>query len=298
MDFEGFVTTILGGFYTVRTEHGVFICRARGRFRKEGISPCAGDWVIIETENGKTGALTKIKPRKNHFTRPPVANVDRLFIVASLLEPTVNTLLIDKALAVAELNGVQPVVVFTKTDLGDVEPLRKIYSLAGIPCCGVSSQTGMGIEKIRELVRAQVSAFIGNSGVGKSTLLNMAFPGLDLQTGEISHKLGRGRHTTRQVEFFPLPEGGWIADTPGFSTFDMERYCLTDKSRLVEGFREMNAFAQKCQFTSCSHTCEKGCAVLQALHEEKIARSRFESYLSMYQEIKGVKKWEQKRKHV
>lgn len=298
MVLEGFVIKCLGGRYTVQTDQGLFVCSARGRFRKEGVTPCAGDRVKIESESNGTGILAEVLPRKNFLVRPLAANLDRLFVVASVLEPAANTLLIDKALAVAEINGVEPAVVFTKTDLKDGEPLLEIYRLAGIECCGISSQTGAGMERIRELARARVSAFIGNSGVGKSTLLNRAFPGLNLPTGEISQKLGRGRHTTRQVEFFPLPGGGWVADTPGFSTFDMERYALTDKERLIDGFREMKVFAEDCQFTSCSHTCEKGCAVLAALKEKKIARSRFESYLSMYQEIKGVKKWEQKSKHV
>lgn len=282
----------------METSRGTVTCRARGRFRKEGISPCAGDRVVVQSDGDDTGALVEILPRKNYLIRPPAANLDRLFVVASLRDPAVNLALVDKALAVAEINGIEPVAVFTKTDLGDPGPLLDIYRLAGIECCGVCSERGEGVQRVRELAAGKVSAFLGNSGVGKSTLLNAVFPGLELETGEISQKLGRGRHTTRHVEFYPLPGGGYAADTPGFSTFDVERYRLTDKERLVDGFREIKKFSGDCQFTSCSHTCEKGCAVLGAAREGKIARSRIDNYGAMYQEIKGVKKWEQKSKHV
>lgn len=297
MEIEGFVRKCVGGFYTVETDLGLYTCTARGKFRKEKISPCAGDRVVVLVEENGAGALAKILPRRNHLIRPSIANLDQLFIVASVQEPGANTFLIDKTIAAAELKGICPVVVLTKADLGGVEPLEEAYHMAGIDCCVASSKTGVGVERVRVLLQGKVSAFIGNSGVGKSTLLNAVFPGLKLTTGEISQKLGRGRHTTRQVEFYKL-ESGYVADTPGFSTFDLERYQLTDKERLVLGFREIAAFAQDCQFTSCSHTCEKGCAVLQALQQGKIARSRFESYVEMYQEIKGVKQWELKSKRV
>lgn len=297
MELEGFVIKCLGGFYSVETSQGMITCRARGRFRKEGVSPCAGDRVTVLANDDGTGALAEVLPRRNYLVRPPVANLDRLFVVASLRDPAVNLALVDKALAAAEVNGIEPVVVFTKTDLGDAEPLLEIYRLAGIKCCAVYAERGEGVEQVRELVSGRVSAFLGNSGVGKSTLLNNMFPGLELETGEISQKLGRGRHTTRHVEFYPLPEGGYVADTPGFSTFDMERYQLTDQEQLVSGFREIESLSRDCQFTSCSHTREKGCAVLRAADEGKIAKSRIENYRAMYQEIKGVKKWEQKSKH-
>lgn len=157
--------------------------------------------------------------------------------------------------------------------------------------------TGRGVDQVRALLRGKISAFTGNSGVGKSTLLNAVFPEFQLKTGEISQKLGRGRHTTREVELYKLEGGGYVADTPGFSTFDIERYRLTDKERLAYGFREFLPYLGECQFTSCSHTCEKGCAILQAVEEGKISRSRHESYCSMYQEVKDVKQWQQKNKN-
>ena len=198
----------------------------------------------------------------------------------------------------AELREITPVLVLTKTDLEDASGLKEIYDLAGIPCLVVSSVTGEGVDQVRRLLTGKISAFTGNSGVGKSSLLNAVFPQFDLKTGEVSQKLGRGRHTTREVELYKLEGGGYVADTPGFSTFDIERYQLTDKEQLPYGFREFGPYLGQCQFTSCSHTCEKGCAVLKAVNEGSIARSRFESYCEMYQEIKDVKQWQQKSKTV
>ena len=294
---EGLVRKGIGGFYTVETPEGFFTCTARGRFRKERISPYAGDRVRILGEEDGTGALEEILPRRNFLVRPPLANLDQLFIVSSLRDPYPEPLIIDKTIAVAELEGIQPALVLTKTDLEDASSLKAIYDLAGVPCLVVSSVTGEGVDQVRKLLAGKVSAFTGNSGVGKSTLLNALFPQLELKTGEISQKLGRGRHTTREVELYKLEDGGYVADTPGFSTFEIERYRLTEKERLVYGFREFEPYLGKCQFTSCSHTCEKGCAILQAVEEGKIARSRHESYCAMYQEIKDVKQWQQKNKN-
>ena len=294
---EGLVRKGIGGFYTVETEQGMYTCTARGKFRKERISPYAGDRVRITGEEDGTGALEEILPRRNFLVRPPIANIDQLFIVASLRHPFPEPLIIDKTIAVAELGEIQPILVLTKTDLEDGSQLKAIYDLAEIPCLVVSSVTGRGVDQVRALLRGKISAFTGNSGVGKSTLLNAVFPEFQLKTGEISQKLGRGHHTTREVELYKLEGGGYVADTPGFSTFDIERYRLTDKERLAYGFREFLPYLGECQFTSCSHTCEKGCAILQAVEEGKISRSRHESYCSMYQEVKDVKQWQQKNKN-
>ena len=295
---EGLVRKGIGGFYTVETPEGDYTCTARGKFRKERISPCAGDRVRITGEEDGTGALEEILPRRNFLVRPPIANIDQLFIVSSLRDPYPEPLIIDKTIAVAELREITPVLVLTKTDLEDASGLKEIYDLAGIPCLVVSSVTGEGVDQVRRLLTGKISAFTGNSGVGKSSLLNAVFPQFDLKTGEVSQKLGRGRHTTREVELYKLEGGGYVADTPGFSTFDIERYQLTDKEQLPYGFREFGPYLGQCQFTSCSHTCEKGCAVLKAVNEGSIARSRFESYCEMYQEIKDVKQWQQKSKTV
>ncbi len=287
-----------GSFYTVETPEGIYTCTARGKFRKARISPYAGDRVRILGEEDGTGALEEILPRKNFLVRPPIANIDQLFIVTSLRDPSPDPLILDKTIAAAELEQIAPVLVLTKTDLDDASPLQEIYSVAGIPCFAVSSVTGEGVDQVGALLEGRISAFTGNSGVGKSTLLNALFPDLQLKTGEISQKLGRGRHTTREVELYKLEGGGYVADTPGFSTFDIERYRMTDKEKLAFGFREFAPYLGACQFSSCSHTCEKGCAVLQAVEEGKIPRSRHESYCAMYQEVKDVKQWQQKSKRV
>ncbi len=297
-EIEGLVRKCVGGFYTIETAEGPYTVTARGRFRKEGVSPYAGDRVRVSvTDEDRTGALIAIHPRKNALVRPPLANLDRLFVVCSAKDPAPVPLLLDKTVAAAELSGIEPVVVFTKADLsgGSLEKLAEGYRLAGLTCLLTSAQTGEGIPAVRELLAGCVSAFTGNSGVGKSTLLNALFPELSLRTGEISQKLGRGRHTTREVELYKIDEGSYVADTPGFSTFELARYRLTDKGKLIEGFREMAPLAGECQFASCSHTCEKGCAVLEGVKKGAVSKTRHESYVQMYQEIKDVKQWQQKK---
>lgn len=297
MELNGFVRKGIGGFYDVETAEGMYTCTPRGKLRRERISPFAGDRVIITAEEDMTGTIDEILPRKNFLVRPPVANIDRLFIISSVKQPRPDTLIIDKTIAIAELRDIEPVLVLTKTDLEDAEALKRIYDLSGIRCCIVSSVTGEGVAEIRNLIEGCISAFTGNSGVGKSTLLNAVFPDFTLKTGEISQKLGRGRHTTREVELYKIGENSYVADTPGFSTFDIERYQLTDKDNIIHGFREFVPYMGECRFSSCSHTCEKGCSILQAVKEGKIAQSRHESYVAMYQEIKDVKQWQQKNRN-
>lgn len=299
MELTGLIRKCVGGFYYVQTESAVYQCIARGKFRKAHISPCAGDRVRISGDDDLTGAVEEIFPRKNHLARPPLANLDRLFVVASMEDPAPETLVIDKTIAAAEAQGIEPVLVLSKTDRKDPADLMAAYGLAGIPCVAVCSVTGEGVEAVRALLyQGGISAFTGNSGVGKSSLLNALFPTLGLKTGEISRKLGRGRHTTREVELLAIGGETYVADTPGFSTFDLERYRLTDQETLERGFREFGPHLGQCQFTSCTHVKEKGCAILEAVGRGEIARSRHESYVQMYNEIKDVKQWQQKTKNV
>lgn len=284
----------IGGFYYVETEEQLYSCKARGVFRKKGITPLAGDLVEIRLGEDGTGYVEEILPRKNFLTRPPVANIDQLIVVTSVCDPSPNTLLIDEAIAAAEDKEIEPVVVVSKTDLESGEWLRDIYEKAGIPFFAVSSVTDEGIEAVKSLLKGKVTAFTGNSGVGKSSLLNRIDPRLALETGEISQKLGRGRHTTRKVELLKLGNDTYVADTPGFSSISLEQCDLVRKENLQFCFREFEPYRNQCKFPSCSHTCEKGCAVLQAVQEGEIHLSRHTSYVSMYNEVKDLKEWEMK----
>ena len=284
----------IGGFYYVETEEQLYSCKARGVFRKKGITPLAGDLVEIRLGEDGTGYVEEILPRKNFLTRPPVANIDQLIVLTSVCDPSPNTLLIDEAIAAAEDKEIEPVVVVSKTDLESGEWLRDIYEKAGIPFFAVSSVTDEGIEAVKSLLKGKVTAFTGNSGVGKSSLLNRIDPRLALETGEISQKLGRGRHTTRKVELLKLGDDTYVADTPGFSSISLEQCDLVRKENLQFCFREFEPYRNQCKFPSCSHTCEKGCAVLQAVQEGEIHLSRHTSYVAMYNEVKDLKEWEMK----
>ncbi len=286
----GFIVKAISGFYYVETAEMLYECKARGAFRKKGMSPCTGDKVNISVSEDGKGTVEEILPRKNHLVRPPLSNLDRLFIVSSVAEPSPNTLIIDKITAVAVSKGIEPVIVFTKADLGDCTELMEIYKKSGITVLSFSITTGEGKEKILSLLEGKISAFTGNTGVGKSSLLNCLFPELAIATGEISKKLGRGRHTTRHSELYAV-HGGYVADTPGFSTVDIERYEVVEQEKIPYCFPEFADYLDECQFTSCSHTVEKGCAVLRALSEGVIAPSRHESYKAMYNEVKAIPKW-------
>lgn len=291
---EGLLLKCMSDFYYVEVEGTLYTCKARGVFRKKHISPCVGDHVRIRLEQDGTGAVEEILPRRNSLVRPPVANIDALFIVSSVCQPSPNTLIIDKTIAAAEIRGIEPVLVITKNDLDDGGRLQAIYRRAGIPTVCISADSEDGLDEIRAMLENRVSVFTGNSGVGKTTLLNRLLPGLELATGDISQKLGRGRHTTRRVELFHVGSG-FVADTPGFSTMDIERYGFVAKEDLPGAFREFAPYLGQCRFVSCSHTCEKGCAVLQAVEEGKIDPSRHGNYVAMYNEVRDLREWNKPR---
>lgn len=290
----GLIIKALGGIYTVEASDGVYECKARGVFRKRGVSPVCGDNVDFSLEEDGTGVITEIHERKSLLIRPPLANLDLLVFVASVCEPEPNLLLLDKFIAIAEYKKITPAIVFTKIDKADCEEYCSIYSRAGIAVFNVDNTTGEGSDKVREFLKGKLSAFTGNTGVGKSSLLNNIFPQLQLATNEISRKLGRGKHTTRHVELFKVEGGGYVADTPGFSSFDTNRYDIIFKDDLAECFCEFRDYIGKCRFANCSHTKEKGCAVIQAVKDGKIAPSRHESYKEMYEQAKQLKEWEYK----
>ena len=279
------------GFYYVRSEDGEIIeCRARGVFRKQKLTPLVGDKVSVETD-GKSSTVTDIYERRNSLVRPPVANIDKLVIISSVKEPVPNIPIIDKLTAIAVDKNIEPVVVFSKADLGDASGYVEIYKKAGIESFAVSSVTGEGIENFRKIFDSSVCVLTGNTGVGKSSVLNAIEPELALATAHISNKLGRGRHTTRTVELYEIC-GGFIADTPGFSSLDFENSEIILKENLQFCFPEFSEYIGHCKFVSCAHIGEKGCRICQAVSDGDIGESRHESYKMMYDEVKDYKEWE------
>ena len=287
-DKTGLIIKSIGGLYTVESPDGIYECVARGIFRKEGRSPCVGDTVTFSDEK----VIKDIMPRRNHIIRPPLANLDQLIFVVSVCEPAPNLLLLDKFIAIAEYKNIKPVVVITKVDLDRSDNICSVYTRVGIDVVIIDYTDDSTVQKLKSMLAGKISAFTGNSGVGKSTLLNAIDSTLGIRTGEISKKLGRGRHTTRESRLYKLEGGGYIADTPGFSTFETNKYDIIKKEELSACFTEFSDFSGNCRFSDCSHTCEKGCAVIQAVKDGIIPESRHESYCQMYEEAKAIKDWE------
>ena len=294
--FEGVITKAVGGNYHVVTSDGILCCSARGIFRKNKISPCAGDRVKVCIEENNLPVICEINDRKNHIIRPPIANLDCALLVASAVDPAPNPLITDKLISIFESKGIEPILVLTKRDLQSCDDFADIYRSCGFKVIYMDNITGNGIEQIKQQVAGKMSALIGNSGVGKSSLMNILFPGLNTDTSDISKKLGRGRHTTRQVEFYPLDGGGYIADTPGFSTVEVSRYGFVPKNELQYSFREFSEYIDKCKFRDCVHLKESGCAIREALDAGKINPSRYDSYVKMYEEADKLNEWEFKSK--
>ena len=287
---RGRIKKALSGFYYVDTGEGIVTCRARGRFRKEGVSPLVGDMVEI-TASGTEGMVDAIEPRRNVFARPAVANIDQLVIVASNAIPRTDPYLIDRMTAIAALKNCEVLLCINKSDLDRADELCAVYAQAGLPFVLVSAETGEGIEELRERMAGKLSAFTGNSGVGKSSLLNALDPHFSAQVGEVSQALGRGRHTTRHVELYKLSGGAELIDTPGFSSFDTAELGLELKEKLPETFADFAPYLGGCRFVGCSHTKEKGCAVLAAVKAGEISPSRHTSYLRLYNELKDLREW-------
>ena len=290
---DGVILKALSGFYYVDTGRGDLVaCRARGKFRHRKIVPLVGDRVAITVLDDGSGMVDEIRPRKNEFQRPAVANIDQLVIVVSEAIPVTDPFLIDRMTAIAEYRGCESVICINKCDLEPADTLYEIYTGAGFPTLRVSARTGEGMDDLRRCISGKVSAFTGNSGVGKSSILNALQPGFGLEVGEVSARLGRGRHTTRHVELFRLDGGAIAADTPGFSSFDTERMELRKKEELETAFRDFRPYLGQCRFAGCSHTREKGCAVLAAVRSGEIRPTRHESYVRLYEQLSQVKDWE------
>ena len=294
---EGRIQKALSGFYYVHTDGGELLtCRARGKFRKEGVSPLVGDRVEVRELGGGEGFIEKILPRRNAFARPAVANIDQLVVVASGAVPRTDPFLIDRVAAIAALKNCEVVVLLNKCDLDPADELFRIYTAAGFPTVRVSAVTGEGLPELESLISGKLSAFTGNSGVGKSSILNALDPEFHLQVGEVSDALGRGRHTTRHVELYRLNCGAEVVDSPGFSSFETDELNLELKHHLPETFREFRPYLDQCRFQGCSHTKEKGCAVLEAVRAGGIQKSRHLSYLRLYEELKPLQDWQEKKR--
>lgn len=291
MRASGRIVKAMSGFYYVQTETDLLECKARGRFRKEGISPLVGDWVEVSVEQGK-GMVEEIQPRRNCFVRPAVANLDMLVLLASEAIPVTEPFLIDRITAIAGDQNVPVVICINKSDLESGKGLSDIYRKAGYEVVVTSAVTGEGIKQLRELITGKVVAFSGNSGVGKSSVLNCLDDRLHIQTGEVSEKLGRGRHTTRHIELFSLGDDTYVADTPGFSSFDTEQMEIILKENLQYAFPDFAPYLGQCQFHDCAHRKEPGCRVTQAVEEGQIAQTRYDSYVRLYEKAKEIKTWE------
>lgn len=292
---EGLIRKALSGFYYIDDGQGVVTCRARGKHRHAGLTPLVGDRVRFTLLPDGSGALDEILPRKNEFYRPAVANIDLLVVVASQAVPVTDPFLIDRVAAIAAARGVETLICVNKCDLEPGDGLARIYETAGFPTLRVSAETGEGMDALREAIAGKVCAFTGNSGVGKSSILNALERDFDLATGEVSDKLGRGRHTTRHVELFRLSCGALAADTPGFSSFDVDKMELERKERLQYAFREFAPYLGKCRFQDCAHVKEKGCAVIEAVRAGEIPPTRHQSYVRLYEQAKAIPDWERKR---
>ena len=288
---NGTIIKGIGGFYYVEAADEIYECKARGVFRKEKLSPLVGDKVTISINENAENTIDEIMPRKNALTRPPVVNIDNLIIVVSTVEPKPSTLVIDKLIAVAEHKNIEPIIVITKSDLASAQEIFDIYTLASFKTIIVSNETKDGVDEVKAVLKDKISALTGNSGVGKTSLLNNLDETLALKTAQISKKLGRGRHTTRQAELYRVCDG-FVVDTPGFSSFEIDKSDIILKDELAYCFRDFSDYIEECKFyPSCTHTADKGCAVVEAVNEGKISKSRHNSYVQLYNEVKDIKEW-------
>ncbi len=299
ISFEGIIVKSTGGLYTVERSDGEREeCRAKGSFRHSRITPLAGDRVVYEHAEGKEGFIVEIKERKNSLIRPAVANVDLLMVVVAAKDPDPDFFILDKLTAVAKNNGIETVLIVNKCDLDDGQKLVSVYENAGftvVPMCALDKEGYKNsIEKINTLAKGRLSFFTGASGVGKSSVINAVFPEIEtsLETGEISRKIQRGKHTTRVTTLFKIDEDTYIGDTPGFSMLDVSGFRMIDADQLLSTFPDIEKYAFDCKYKKCTHVCEDGCSVMAAKAEGKIVESRHESYKTLFEELKDIKPWD------
>lgn len=290
---DGTIIKALSGFYYVDSGSSIYECRARGKFRLDGTSPMVGDRVSFDADGSK-GYVTAVHERKNFFIRPTVANIDALIFIAANTNPVTDPFLIDRVSVITEEAGCELIVCINKTDIDPADELFALYSSSGFETYRVSAETGEGIAELKNALKGKICAFTGNSGVGKSSILNAMLPWLHLQVGEVSEKLGRGRHTTRHVELFDAGDETYIADTPGFASFEIEMMQTIDKSELQYDFRDFKDYIGLCRFADCAHLKEPGCAVTAAVKDGSIQKSRYDSYARLYELAAKNKFWENK----
>ncbi|MBR0112559.1 MAG: ribosome small subunit-dependent GTPase A [Clostridia bacterium] len=291
MTKEGIILKGIGGFYYVKADDfQLYECKAKGIFRNEGIKPLTGDRVTISVNENAENTIDVIHERSTVMTRPPIANIDRLFIVQSTVEPRPVLLIIDKLTALAVDKGIEPIVIFTKCDKANGQRYADIYRRVNIKSICVSCKTGEGIDEVKNEVEGYISAFAGNTGVGKSSLLNALEPSLNLATDEISDALGRGKHTTRQSELFEIC-GGLVADTPGFASIVSEDSEFVSKENLPFAFKEFAPYLGQCRFSTCRHMNDMGCKIIEAVEMGEIPVSRHESYKMLLEQAEQVKSW-------
>lgn len=287
---KGIILKGIAGFYYVKTDDGLFECKARGKFKNQKLTPLVGDRVLILPENEEKGTIEEIEERKTELIRPAVANIDHSVIVFAVQNPDPNRILLDKMTVLSIAAGVIPIICFNKID-GDQKGLGKklkgVYESAGFRVILTSWKTGEGIEELKEAIQDKVTVFAGPSGVGKSSLLNKLQKGLSLKTGDLSEKIKRGKHTTRHTELMPLDHGGWVVDTPGFTSLDLD---FIELSALKDFFPEFETYEDDCRFDDCVHINEPGCGVIAAVDSFKISGQRYESYRYLYQEIKNTRR--------
>ena len=291
---DGIISKALSGFYYVSSEDGLLECKARGRFRLDGTSPLVGDRVRCSRDQNGKGRIDAVEPRRNWFIRPAVANIDAMVFVAANTNPVTDPFLVDRVSVIAAEADCQLILCINKADVDPGEELYNTFTAAGFPVVRTSAETGQGMEALRTLIDGKICAFTGNSGVGKSSILNRLLPGAASPTGAVSEKLGRGKHTTRHVELYALGGDTFVADTPGFASFDVEMMTPIPKEQLQYDFIDFAPYLGRCRFNDCAHLKEPGCAVTQALTQGELMPSRYRSYVRLYELSAQHKSWETK----
>ena len=291
---DGVIVKALSGFYYVNTGSELVECKARGKFRLDGTSPLVGDRVSLSVDANGKGRIEQVEERSNWFIRPAVANIDALVFIAANTNPITDPFLVDRVSVIAAEAGCELIICVNKTDVDPGDELYDIFTKASFKVVRTSAETGLGMDKLLEAISGKICAFTGNSGVGKSSILNTLLPGVHIETGEVSEKLGRGKHTTRHVQLYELGKGTYVADTPGFASFEIEMMKVISKEQLQYDFIDFAPYIGKCRFNDCAHLKEPGCAVTEALEQGHIVPSRYKSYQRLYELSAQHKPWETK----